>query len=126
MAYIVSSKTQLLGALKSADMNVTTDQAIGINASKYILRRIVVTDASLNLTTAAGGVYTAASKAGTAVVGAAQVYTALTAATKFVDCTLDASCGTDYFTAATLYLSLTTGQGAAATANVYIYGDPLV
>lgn len=126
MAYIVTSKTQLLGALKAADMNVTSDQAIGINAAKYILRRIVVTDASVSLTTAVGGIYTATSKGGTAVVANSQVYSALTAATKFVDLTLAAAATTDYQTAAILYLSLTTAQGAAATANVYIYGDPLV
>lgn len=114
-----------LGRLKGANFNATTDQAIPINSSRYVVRKIVVNNASISLTTAAGGVYTAASKGGTALVAAGQVYSALTAATKFVDLTLEAVAGTDVVTATTLYLSLTTAQGAAATADIYVYGDAL-
>jgi hypothetical protein len=73
----------------------------------------------------AGGVYTAAAKGGTAIVAAAQLYVALTAAAKFLDLTLAAILGTDVRTESLLYLSLTTGQGVAATADIYIYGDIL-
>jgi len=113
----------LLGSLIGANMNVTTDQKITIkgNPAKYIVRGIVVTNASISLTTAAGGVYNAASKGGTALVANTQVYSALTAATKFVDLTMAAVA--DIQTAANVYLSLTTAQGAAATADVYVYGD---
>lgn len=114
-----------LGRLKGANFNATTDQAIPINSSRYVVRKIVVNNASISLTTAAGGVYTAASKGGTALVAAGQVYSALTASTKFVDLTLEAVAGTDVVTATTLYLSLTTAQGAAATADIYVYGDAL-
>lgn len=114
-----------LGRLKGANFNVTTDQAIPINSSRYVVRKIVVNNASISLTTAAGGVYTATAKGGTALVAAGQVYSALTASTKFVDLTLEAVAGTDVVTATTLYLSLTTAQGAAATADVYVYGDAL-
>ena len=80
----------LLGKLIGANMNSTADQQITMfsNPSKFILRRIVVTNASVSLTTAAGGVYTAASKGGTAVVAAAQAYSSLTASTLFLDLTL--------------------------------------
>lgn len=115
----------VLGALIAANFNVTTDQSITINSTRYVVRRILFTNASVNLTAAAGGIYTAASKGGTALVPAAQVYTALTATSKWIDATLDASAGTDSFTAATLFLSLSTGQGSAATADVYIIGDSL-
>lgn len=115
----------LLGVLKGADMNTTGDQAIPIAASKCVIRRIVVANASISLTTAAGGFYTAAAKGGTAIVANTQVYSALTAASKFIDLTLAAILGTDVRTEGTLYLSLTTAQGAAATADVYIYGDVL-
>lgn len=121
----VLPKTGLLGVLTGADFNSTADQSIAIanGGAKYVIRRIVVTNASVNLTTAAGGVYGAAAKSAPNIVANTQVYTALTAATKFLDLTLTALCGTDVFTETTLYLSLTTGQGAPATADVLIFGD---
>lgn len=120
----------LLGSKIAADFNSTSDQIITIfsNPSKYIVRRIVVTNASTSLTTAAGGVYTAASKGGTAIVAASQVYTSLTASTLFLDLTLSATGNASTTVKSSipnLYLSLTTAQGAAATADVYVYGDIL-
>lgn len=114
----------VLGRLNSANFNSTADQGIATNSTRYIIRRIVVQNASTSLTTAVGGFYAAASKT-TALVSAAQVYTALTASTKYIDATLTALVGTDVRTEATLYLSLTTGQGGAATADILIIGDRL-
>lgn len=119
-------RNRLLGELEGANMNVTTDQAIPIKASKYIVRQITVDNASINLTTAAGGVYNAVSKpAGGILVAASQAYSALTAAAKFVNLTIATLGTTDVQTAANLYLSLTTAQGAAATADIRVYGDIL-
>lgn len=120
----------LLGKLIGANMNSTADQQITMldNPSKFILRRIVVTNASVSLTTAAGGVYTAASKGGTAVVAAAQAYSSLTTSALFLDLTLSTTSSASTTVKSSipnLYLSLTTGQGAAATADVYVYGDIL-
>ena len=120
----------LLGKLIGADMNSTSDQRIVMfsNPSKFILRRIVVTNASISLTTAAGGVYTAASKGGTAVVASSQAYSSLSASTLFLDLTLSttgSASTTVKSSIPNLYLSLTTAQGAAATADVYVYGDIL-
>jgi len=113
----------LLGELISANMNSTGDQQIVIFSApaKYIIRRIVATNASISLTTAVGGIYTAVSKGGTAVVANSQAYSTLSAGTKFLDLTLASN--TDYRTATSLYLSLTTPQGAAATADIFVYGD---
>ena len=113
----------LLGELIGANMNSTGDQQIVIFSApaKYIIRRIVATNASLSLTTAVGGIYTAVSKGGTAVVANSQAYSTLSASTKFLDLTLASN--TDYRTATSLYLSLTTPQGAAATADIFVYGD---
>jgi hypothetical protein len=79
----------------------------------------------LSLTTAVGGIYPAASKGGTAVVANSQAYSGLTAATKFVDLTIASgyTSGGDILTVKNLFLSLTTPQGGAATADVYVYGD---
>ena len=112
----------LLGELIGANMNSTGDQQIVIFSApaKYIIRRIVATNASISLTTAVG-IYTAVSKGGTAIVANSQAYSTLSASTKFLDLTLASN--TDYRTATSLYLSLTTPQGAAATADIFVYGD---
>lgn len=117
---------KLLGVLKNADLNTTSDQAIPIlSSSKYIVDKIIATNVSTTLAVsiAAGGVYTATSKGGTAIVAAGQLYTALTAASKFSALTIAVT--TDSFTAQTLYLSLTVAHGVAATADIYIYGFSL-
>lgn len=120
----------LLGTLIGANMNSTADQIITMfsNPSKFIIRRIVVANASISLTTAAGGVYTAASKGGVAVVASSQAYSSLTTSALFLDLTLSTSGSASTTVKSSipnLYLSLTTAQGAAATADVYVYGDIL-
>lgn len=116
----------LLGFKLGLNMNVTTDQAITMvnGASKFRISKITVLNASVDLTTAAGGVYPAASKAGTALVANSQVYTALSLPAYAVDLTLVATpAKTVYAATQALYLSLTTAQGAAATADVYVFGQ---
>ena len=113
---------QLIGKLIGANMNVTTDQAIPITrigSQKYLITKIFVTNASTSLTAADGGIYTATSKGGTAIVAAAQVYTALTAATVGLDLTLAVN---NTYVLDNLYLSLTGAQGGAATADIYVFG----
>lgn len=114
------NSTVLLGKLIGADMNTTADQAFSLGSSNYVIDAIEVTNASVNLTTAAGGFYTGASKSGTAIVAAGQVYSALTSSTARLVCTLAAT--NTRRTIPTFYFSLTTGQGSAATADIYVYG----
>lgn len=120
---LLAGNEVLLGS-KKVNMNITTDQAITINKADtsraFIVTRIVVTNASTSLTTAAGGVYNTASKGGTALVAAGQAYSTLTVAARTLNLTLVSPVLTQ--TAASLFLSLTTAQGAAATADVYVYG----
>lgn len=118
------SNLTLLGKGDSLDMNVTTAQAILISSAKYVIRKIIVTDASISLTTAVGGVF-AEVGASTALVGAGQAYSALTAAGKFVDLTLATAATQNVRTETAIYLKLATPQGAAATANFFIFGDKL-
>lgn len=117
----------LLGELISANMNSTADQQIVMFSApaKYIIRRIVVTNASVSLTTAVGGVYPQVSKGGTAIVANSQAYSGLNATSKFIDLTIASgyTSGGSILTAKSIYLSLTTAQGTAATADVYVYGD---
>lgn len=122
----VPSGIVLLGTLKGANMNTTADQAISIvPVPKYVITQIIVTNASTNLTLAAGGVYDAASKGGNAVIANTQLYSALTAAGKAVSLTIAAIGLATAETASTLYLSLTTAQGGVATADVYVFGAVL-
>lgn len=118
---------RVVGKLIGANMNVTTDQAIPMaaQADKFIITNIIATNPSISLTTAVGGIYTTTAKGGSAIVAAGQVYSALTAAAKYLALTLAGSSLTDVYDAAVqtnFYFSLTTAQGAAATADIYIYG----
>jgi hypothetical protein len=126
MAQIVPSEQvgqdQVLFRLRGADMNVTTDQVferLGVYPS-YIITSIRCNNASISLSTAAGGIYSGAAKAGDAVVAAAQAYSALTGPTLGIDLTI-AAVGRGVRTGAPI-LSLTTAQGAAATADFYVIG----
>lgn len=123
------------GTLKGANFNITTDQAIPISvpSATYLFDSIEISSPSVSLTTAAGGFYTAVSKGGVAVVASSQAYSALT--TNAVNTTGNALLATiatagnttrfqgpsQSSPITTLYLSLTTGQGAAATANVRVF-----
>jgi hypothetical protein len=115
--------TDLLFSLKNANFNSTGDQQLAPTFNgKFRPKRVVVTNASISLTTAVGGFYTAASKGGTALVANTQVYSALTTALLALEATL--AVPADVWTAGTpLFLSLTTSQGGAATADIYVYGD---
>lgn len=120
---LVATGTEiLLGSRIGANMNSTADQIINltrVGSKSYRITRIYVTGASTSLTTVAGGVYTATSKGGTALVAASQVYSGLTGATIGLDLTIAA---VRTLSQNAIYLSLTTAQGAAATANVYVFG----
>lgn len=119
------NETRVLGKLIGADFNSTGDQIIYINSTRYVVERVMVCAASISLTTAAGGLYAAPTKFGSPLVASTQTYSALTSAAKWMDCTLAATPGTDMYTASALYLSLTTAQGATATADVYVIGRDL-
>jgi hypothetical protein len=119
-------RSMVLWTLTGADMNVTTDQAFtkSFAFNSYLITAIRASSASLSLTTAAGGIYDTATKGGTALVAAGQAYSALTGATLGLDLTL-AAYALGLRSGASLFLSLTTGQGAAATANFHVLGVPL-
>jgi hypothetical protein len=115
---------KILGRLIGANMNTTSDQAIAMLSSKYIIDKIIVTNASSSLTLAAGGFFTGANKTGTTIVAAGQLYSGLTASSKYSALTMALT--TDSLTASQIFLSLTTAQGGAATADIYIFGFPII
>lgn len=115
---------QAIGTIIGANMNVTTDQPFVFPFAagrKFSIDAIVASNPSVSLTTAVGGIYSAASKGGTAVVAAAQAYSALTAVGTKLNLTI-AAAGAALVCNSPLYLSLTTPQGAAATADFYFFG----
>src|ERR1700719_852980 len=119
--------SRILCSIRAANFNVTTDQSCIIPASvtAWVPTSILVTNCSGTFTLAAGGVYPATSKGGTALVAAAQVYTALTGAAGVLGLTLAANIATTRLTINTVYLSLTTGAGSAATCDFYVIGNDL-
>lgn len=131
-----SVPTNVLAKLLSADFNSILDQTIQIPKAitAFMLTGIVVTNSSMSLTTAVGGFYPTTAKGGTAIVAAGQSYSSLTTAAKLLSATLAAGAATTRFSALnvdnidgylTLYLSLTTGQGVAAVADIYLTGNDL-
>lgn len=116
-----------IGRLLGANMNVLTDQPFVMYlpaGAKFRPTKITCLNASVSLTTAAGGIYPAASKGGTAIVAAGQAYSALTAAALALDLTIvSGTLPTVYAAGVIPTLGLTTGQGAAATADFYMEGQ---
>lgn len=113
-----------IGKLLSADFNSTADQQIPLGfIGKYRVKRIVAVNTSVNgMSTAAGGIYSAASKGGSAIVAAGQVYTGLTNALTALELTI-ALPNLVLASGTPLYFSLTTAHGAPALADLYAYGD---
>jgi len=132
MALVVPSQAigadQILFKLVAANFNVTTDQPFvpigGAPINNYFITNIraIINSGSTttNLTTAAGGIYTAASKGGSAIVASGQAYTTLASLATGLDLTI-AAAGRQLLST-TPILSLTTGQGAASTVDLYIMG----
>jgi hypothetical protein len=127
----------VLGVLRSANFNVTTDQSIVIvpltsnnagflaSATKYIITDIYAANCSASPGAAAGGFYTAASKGGTIIGAATTTYTNCTSATTMHRLSGLTNQDTNTFTAATLFFSLTTAKGSAGTGDIYIIGIPI-
>lgn len=126
----------VIGVLRGADFNVTTDQVITIqimvagtlghlaSATKYKITDIFATNCSLSMTTAQGGFYTAALKTGTIVGAITTPYTGCQSSTTQQDATNLTNMNTAIFTGTQLFFSLTTPQGAPATGDVYVMGVP--
>lgn len=110
--------------LRGADLQLTTDQAFTKQGSftNYVITKVLAKRVSGGTSIAClGGVYTAAAKAGSALIAAGQSWVALTGAGKIVDATLGAVLATDAQSASPI-LSLSTGSTAAATADLFLFG----
>lgn len=114
---------RLLAAVQGVNLNQVGDTVAQIvnNSGSYSVQSIIVANASVNLTTAQLAVYTGAGATGTAVKSA-YALTGNSAPAKVV---VTAATSTDIVSGTPLYIRCTTAQGAAATADVYIYGYDL-
>jgi len=115
---------RVLGFTQGISLSTAGDQSILLGSANYILDRIIMTWVSGTPILAAGGIYTAASKGGTALVPATQLYTALTALTSSLPLTL-AVPNNLHQTASTLFFNLTTLNILSAIVDVYVIGISL-
>ncbi len=122
------SSPSLIGRLLGVNMNTTANPGQRIpmfnGTQPFRVTKITVKNASTDLTTAVGGIYPAIDKGGTALVANSQAYSALSAANLALDLTIVATPGvTEYAATQGLWFALTTAQGSAATADLFVYGD---
>lgn len=113
---------RLLAVYQGVNANTTTDAVLPIiNSTAYSVKFVIFTNASISLTTAAAGLFTAPAAGGTAIVANAAL-SALTGPTVVSERTVAT---TAVQTAQNLYVDMGTVQGAAATFDVYVYGYDL-
>jgi hypothetical protein len=113
---------RLLASYQSVNVNATGDTVLPIlNTGSYSISNVIFTNASVSLTTAAAGLFTAPSAGGTGIVANAAL-SALTGATVVSQRTVASTAAQ---TGQNLYVNVGTAQGAAATMDVYVYGYDL-
>lgn len=113
---------RLLGSFQSVNVNAIGDTVIPLlNFGSVSVSNVIVTNASVNLTTAAAGVFTGPSAGGTAIVANA----ALSACTSAAVVSQRTVASTAAIAGGNLYFNVATAQGAAATCDVFVYGYDL-
>lgn len=113
---------RLLASYQSVNLNAAGDTVLPIlDTGRYSVSNVVITNASISLTTATAGVFTAPSGGGTAIVADAAL-SALTSSSVVSQRTVASTAAQ---TGQNLYFAVGTPQGAAATADVFVYGYDL-
>ena len=113
---------RLLASYTGVNANAAGDTILPLlDSSSYSVKFVVFTNASVSLTTAAAGLFTAPSAGGTGIVANAAL-TALTGSTVVSERTVASTAAQ---TGQNLYVNVGTAQGAAATFDVYVYGYDL-
>ena len=114
---------RLLASAQGVNLNSVADTVANIinRIGNISVQSIIVANASVDLDTAELAVYTGPGATGTAIK-TAYALSGNSASDKVV---VTAATDTDAFTVDQLYIRCTTAQGAAATADVFIYGYDL-
>jgi hypothetical protein len=131
----VCGVTRIIGYALGVNANsATTDNAIDLKVlpgANFIVTKVQLNNASISLTTATASLYTAtggSGGSGTALVADAAL-SAMTSTTYNLVMTLAAAASNTVLNQATLannlYFRIGTAQGAAATVDVYIWGEVL-
>jgi hypothetical protein len=109
---------RLLAYYQGVNVNATGDTVLPIiNSTSYSVSNVIFTNASVSLTTALAGLFTAPSASGAIVSNAA--LSGLTGSTVVSQRTVASTAAQ---TGQNLYVNVGTAQGAAATIDVYVYG----
>lgn len=120
---------QLLFSGVGLNMNSTADQALTKYGkfTTFFISLIRCANGSISLTTAQGSLYTLAAKAGVNIMGAVNPFATITGPTTGMDSVIAAVGRVQLavLTGASIFLSLTTAQGAPATMDMYVYGIPM-
>jgi hypothetical protein len=133
---VLPAAARVLTKQTSVNFNTTNDQPMAIpqRVTAFAIAGILVTNASISLTTAVGGFYPQAAKAGVPIVPAAQTFSVLSNSSLLLWMTLSSFGQNTRFSASNLnsiagfpniWFSLTTAQGVPATADIYIMGYDL-
>lgn len=120
-----SLRQGLIASAAALDFAIDTDQALTFigTPTLWIPTHVIARRVSGSFGVACvGGIYTAASKSGTSIINVAQSWAALSGASKYASATISATALTDVMTATTLFLSLTTANTGALTADVFVFG----
>lgn len=113
---------RLLASYQGVNVNATGDTVLPIqNSGRWSVSNVVFTNASIDLTTAEAGVFTAPSAGGTAIVADAAL-SALSSSSVVSQRTVASTAAQ---TGGNLYVNVSTAQGAAATMDVFVYGYDL-
>lgn len=119
----------LIGKLIGANLAITTDQAIALTgAGTFTPFYAFLTNASTTPVLAAGAIYSGASKSNAIFGAPSETFTVLTSALQTRPLPNETSTAgaalamPSYAGSGTIYLSLSTANALACTADVYIYG----
>jgi hypothetical protein len=113
---------RLIASAQGVNLNAVADTIAPIlGAGNVSVQSIIVANASISLTTAQLAVYTGPGATGTAVKSAY----ALSGNNSTTAVVVTAATSTNSIAGSPLYIRCTTAQGAAATADVFIYGYDL-
>jgi S-formylglutathione hydrolase FrmB len=114
---------RLLASAQSVNLNAVGDTVATLlnDSGNVSVQSIIVANASISLTTAELAVYSGPGATGTAIKTAY----ALSGNTSSAKVVVTAATSTDAVDVSQLFIRCTTAQGAAATADVFIYGYDL-
>ena len=113
---------RLLASFQTVNVNALGDTVLPIiNTTRYSVSNVIVTNASVDLTTAEAGLFTSPSAGGTGIVSDA-ILSACSAASVVSQRTVASTAAQ---AGQNLYFNVSVAQGAAATCDVFVYGYDL-